>query len=209
MRTTAWTGSFLAGLLICLMGASDTNLVQAQQPAVDGASVGVERASKDPKADPRSKVVISAGERRPVGLLRAPDGAHAAFVIDEVVLRAETSEKLKAFLEKYDGTVLRDGSVSSLPAHLRVREVRRSKWYLIRINLSRSPLDDLTGNMTKAGIKGNVVFSSEEAARLTAVVAREAREGAWANLLMYSTGHGRQVDVQPRWAAWPRVGPVS
>jgi serine protease len=133
------------------------------------------------------KTVISAGEERPVGLLIGPSGVPEAFVLDEVVLRAETQEELNAFLDKYHGTVLEDGSQSSLPADLRVREVPRSKWYLIRVDLSQLSLDDLPRNMAKAGIEGNVVFSSEDAARLAAVVAHEAREDARANLLMYST----------------------
>ena len=133
------------------------------------------------------KTVISAGEERPVGLLIAPGGVREAFVIDEVVLRAETQEELNAFLDKYHGTILEDGSLSSLPLDFRVRDVPRSKWYLIRVDLSRSSLDDLPRNMTRAGIQGNVVFSSEDAARLAAIVAHEAREDARANLLMYST----------------------
>jgi serine protease len=209
MRTPAWTRSLLAGLLICLMGSSYIFTAHAQQPRAADGPVGVDQTSKDPELESKPaaayeiepkltapgvpKTVISAGQERPVGLLRAPDGAHQAFVIDEVTLRAETREELNAFLEKYDATILKDGSVS-LPAELRVRHVPRSNWYLIRVNLTRSSLDDLPSNMTKAGIKGTVVFSSENAARLTAVVAREARKGAWANMLVYGTSSLEHAD---------------
>jgi len=52
------------------------------------------------------------------------------------------------------------------------------------VDLRKSSLDDLANNAETAGIEGNLVFSSEDAARLAAVVAREAKDGAWANQLL-------------------------
>ncbi len=131
--------------------------------------------------------IESAGEERPVGLMIGPDGVAEGFVIDEVLVRAETQAELDAFLAKYNGIVLRDGTISSLPDDLRVNSVPQSEWYLVRVELSRSSLDDLSENMEAAGVQGELAFSSEEAARLAAIVAREAAQGAWANLLMYLT----------------------
>ena len=131
--------------------------------------------------------VVSAGEERPVGLLKGPDGITEGFVLDEVMIRAETQEELDAFLARYNGTVLKGGSASLLPPDLALRNVPRTNWYLVRVAPSTSSLNDLATNLEAGGVIGNVTFSSEDAARLAAIVAREAPQGAWANLLMYST----------------------
>lgn len=130
--------------------------------------------------------VESEGQQRPVGLSQGPDGVIEAFVVDEVMIRAETQEELTAFLEKYNGIVIQDGSASNLPAELMVTPIEQSQWYLVRVDLSRSPLDDLPASAEAAGVQGNLVFSSEDAGRLGAIIAREAPNGAWANLLIHA-----------------------
>lgn len=128
--------------------------------------------------------VISAGQERPVGLAQGPDGETEAFVIDEVMIRAETQEELQAFLDKYGGIVLRDGTVSNVPTDEQVVEVERSSWYLVRVDLTKSSLDDLPNNVEAVGIEGHLFFSSEDAARLMAIVAREAKDGVGPNHLL-------------------------
>jgi hypothetical protein len=131
--------------------------------------------------------VVSVGQERPVGLLRGSDGVTEGFVIDEVMVRAETQEELDTFLAKYGGTLLSDGTASNIPEDMRVVDVPSTNWYLVRVDLSMSSVEDLPANVEAAGIEGHLEFSSDDAARLISVVAREAPNGAWPNLLMYAT----------------------
>lgn len=143
--------------------------------------------------------VMSEGHECVVGSLMGPDGVMESFVVDEVLVRAETQEELDTFLAKYNGTVIRDGTVPSLPQEMIEVEVQRSSWYLVRVDLDTSTLEDMPGNFGAAGMEGKLVFSSDDAARLASIIAREAPDGAAANLILqqlsvlehpdYSQGH--------------------
>jgi hypothetical protein len=128
---------------------------------------------------------LSGGEPRPLGVAVGPDGETESFIINEVVLKPANENELYEFLQKYDGTILRDGTVfrinndttadnSSVPFG----------WYLIRINPMISGLDDFAVNMEAAGIKGNWTFSSELAARVIALIAKEKDRQAEPNLIL-------------------------
>lgn len=128
--------------------------------------------------------VMSEGEERPIGMLLGPDGVTERFVEDEVLVRAETPEELDDFLAKYGGVVLRDGTIPSLPDDMIEVEVERAGWYLVRVDLSMTSVNDMPANFEEAGIEGHLVFSSEDAARLSSIIAREAPNGAAPNLVL-------------------------
>ena len=65
--------------------------------------------------------------------------------------------------------------------------VESSGWYLIQVDPARSSLDDLPANVGAAGGTGEYAFSSEDAARLAALVTREASRTLSANILLYPT----------------------
>lgn len=133
------------------------------------------------------QAIESAGVDRPVGVMIGPDGIVDAFVLDEVLIRVETEQELGTFMRKYNGTLLRDGSASPVPDGFTVTHVPQVRWCLVRVDLSTTAIDDLSSNIENAGVSGEVVFSSDDAARLVSIVAREAGGGVWANLLMYAT----------------------
>jgi hypothetical protein len=170
--------------------------IELPPPQVAAVTFEVDPSMTSPDGE---DTVMSEGEERPVGMLLGPDGVTERFVEDEVVVRAETQEELDAFLAKYGGVVLRDGTVPSLPDDMIEVEIERASWYLVRVDLSMSSLDDMPANFEEAGIEGKLVFSSEDAARLSSIVAREAPNGAAPNLVLdltsslehpdYSQGH--------------------
>ncbi len=122
---------------------------------------------------------LNGGPTRFVGVMVGPDGREDEFVINEVMFHPKSKVDLDAFLTKYDGTVVRDGTPIIIPGGTPPKEnVQRSNgWYLIRVNPTRSSLSDLTGHMEASGLHGQFKFSSEDAARLAALVAREKRKG--------------------------------
>lgn len=117
---------------------------------------------------------LNGGPKRKVAVLVGPTGRKDEFVSNEVIYRPRNSQELQSFLTTYGGTVLRDGKPFLLPeVAARKPEQPSSGWYLIRIDPQRSELDDLTFYMEQGGSHGLHMFSSEEAARLGALLARE------------------------------------
>lgn len=182
LRLGRWAAQTLAVSGWILMGAQcgDQNQ-EAPLPAPAAVTFSIDPDLSAPGVPPTAE---SGTMEKPVGLLVGPDGVTEGFILDEIIIKAETPEELNAFLEKYDGTVLHDGSVSDLPADQKVRDVPRASWYLVQVTLSRSSLDDFAANVEAAGLQGHVTFSSEDAARLMAIVAREASQGVQSNLLL-------------------------
>lgn len=151
---------------------------------------------------------LKGGLPRPVGMLLGPGGERSEFVANEVMFHPETQQQLDAFLAKYAGTVLRDGTPLILgeDGTVRAAQTGSSGWYLVRIDPQRSTTNDLAANMQSAGVGGAFVFSSDDAVRLAAVVAREVTSHVLPNLLMYGDGipehpdgKGGNVDAATFW----------
>ncbi|WP_181258943.1 S8 family serine peptidase [Nitrosospira multiformis] len=117
---------------------------------------------------------LNGGPPRKVAVLVGPTGRKDEFVVNEVIYRPRNPQELQSFLTAYGGTVLRDGKPFLLPeVAARNPEQPSSGWYLIRIDPQRSGLNDLATSMERGGSRGLHVFSSEDAARLGALLARE------------------------------------
>lgn len=127
---------------------------------------------------------LDGGPPRPVATLTTSNGHRVAFVANEVAFRPKDAGELNDFLVKYGGTILRDenpGVIAGLPVQHPLPSIA---WYLIRVDPRRSSLDDLPANMAAAGATGPHRFSSEDGARLTALVARERARGVGPNLVL-------------------------
>ena len=128
---------------------------------------------------------LNGGPERPVGVAVSPEGEPESFVVSEVVYKPKDQAALEAFLFKYDGIILRDGTPRLLPGNTPPPSLPdKTGWYLIRINPAFSALEDLAANMEQNGIRGNWLFSSEAAARTAALVAREFGIGIGLNFTM-------------------------
>jgi hypothetical protein len=113
-----------------------------------------------------------------------PDGTRDEYVVNEVIFHPAGPAELNAFLSRYGGTILRDGKPLMVEGVQKPADLPESTgWYLIRVDLGRASLDDLAANMQAAGLLGHAVFSSESAARLAALVAREAGQEVTANFI--------------------------
>ena len=125
------------------------------------------------------------GPPRLVGVAVGPDGRPEEFVVDEVVFQPQNAEDLSDFLAKYNGTVLRDGRPRLLPGSIPPLGLPETTgWYLIRVDLNRSSLGDIAPNLEKAGLLGRWSFSSNKAARLISLAAREYGRGVSPNFLV-------------------------
>ena len=112
--------------------------------------------------------------RRPVGAVLAPNGLQTTFITNEIILNPASNDELRRFLSRYGGVVIRDGKARLIEGETpRDGLSEKSGWYLVRVNVRQSPLDDLSENLTAADLGGEWGFSSEEAARLIALALRE------------------------------------
>ena len=117
---------------------------------------------------------LDGGPARPLAAVEAPDGTRDEFVADEIILKPGSQAELDAFLAKYDGTVVRDGAARLIPGETPALGVPADTgWYLIKIDPATSPLNDLPSNLSAAGLGGNWVFSTDDAARISALALRE------------------------------------
>ncbi len=127
---------------------------------------------------------LNGGPLRLVGVALGPNGQPEEFVVDEVVFQPMSAEDLNEFLAKYNGIVLRDGRPHLLPGVLPPMDLPETTgWYLIHVDLDRSSLDDMAVNLERSGLLGHWSFSSEEAARLISLAARENSRGVSPNFL--------------------------
>ena len=129
---------------------------------------------------------LDGGAPQATGAMVGPDGSRDEFVLNEVVFHPNSVNELNALLTQYGGTVLRDGAPELIPGAPHRGAAQSSGWYLIRVDLQRSPLDDLVSNGGAAGLRGQFTFSSEDAARLAALVFREGPRWAVGPSLLVS-----------------------
>lgn len=150
---------------------------------------------------------LSGGAPRPVAVMIGPEGERSEFVSNEIVFYPASQQQLGAFLAKYGGTVLRDGAPPVIPdaAMAATAGASSSGWYLIRVDPQRSATSDLDANMQAIGVGGTFAFSSAEAVRLAALVAREANQSVLPNILLtgdteeHPDGKGGYLDAATWW----------
>lgn len=125
---------------------------------------------------------IDGGPPRKVAAVVSPDGSTEEFVSAEVVYRPKSDEELNAFLEKYNGVVLRDGTYTA-PEGVNDSSFASSGYYLIRIDATASPTDDLSDRLAQIDRPEAFSFSSMESACTVAAALREP--GVSLNFLYY------------------------
>lgn len=152
---------------------------------------------------------IADGPPRKVAAVVGPEGDHEEFVEDEVILHPSSNDQLNDFLERYGGTIVRDGMPRSEdPEAPPPGPDEKSGWYQIRIDTATSALDDFVENMEAAGLEGHVAVSSEGGARLLSLAARETDLEVSPNFLAqldvcsiceHPDGMGGYVDAATWW----------
>ena len=126
---------------------------------------------------------IKGGPDRPSESSIGPDGVQVDFVADEVIYKPDSDSDLQAFLHKYGGTIVSDGTSHIAEAMgLSSAAATPSGFDLIRVDPSMSSTGDLQQNMENAGLFGDFRFSSDDAERLAAIAFREQDLGVTLDL---------------------------
>jgi hypothetical protein len=117
---------------------------------------------------------LSGGPERSVVAAVGPDGTAEPFVAEEIIIQTDDPAKLSAFLTTYGGSVIRDGSPLLVEGRTPNPDLPSPHGFvLVRVDPALSTLNDIAVNMERAGLRGEWTFSSADAARLAALVARE------------------------------------
>jgi hypothetical protein len=121
------------------------------------------------------------GEPRPVGAVMGPDDVQGDYVVNEVILIEPTVEQLASFTETYEAEVIFGGALPPDPGNLPPDKLRlgygTTEDYLLRVNLDLADLSQFELWMEQLDYHGEHAFSSEEAMRVVAIVAKERRAG--------------------------------
>lgn len=129
-------------------------------------------------------------------------GGTSTFVTNEVVLRVKDDAERDAFLAATGGVVLDSDGVPEPPAFLGVTldaRFREPTAWRVRVDLARADLAAFPGDATRAGLRGAATVSSEDGARLLALVAHQAASGGSAapNFVGTPAGLFRTTRDQP------------
>jgi flagellar hook assembly protein FlgD len=131
---------------------------------------------------PAALPALPGGIGRTVVKARNPNGTIEQFVADEVILRPRSEDDLLAFLRRYDGKVLQDGSLPAAPEGTpgsQLRTLAPSPYRLVQVNLDRVDTSNLINDATALGAKGQFAFSSKDGLKLAALLFRSRREGIY------------------------------
>lgn len=151
------------------------------------------------------------GPPRPLGVIEGAGGGRNEYIVNEVLVRPETSVELQGFLETYGGRILADDTVLIGTEGGGTREIPGGAdgAHVIEIDPSTSALFDLPRNALAAGISGAFAFSSTDALRTFALQLRERAVQASLNVALYPDAllehpddDGFLIDFATRW--WMR-----
>lgn len=118
---------------------------------------------------------------RSLGAVRDERGTTSTFVLDELLISPADAAELDAFVRRTGARVLRSDAVPEPPPGAGINmdaQYRQATQYVVRVDTSAVDLGAFTADASRAGFAGNVRISSEAAARLLALAARERVAGA-------------------------------
>ncbi len=120
---------------------------------------------------------LNGGAERTIVTVQEPDGVQTDFVADEVILYAPDPTALDNFIGTYNAEVLSGENLPDPPENLPPDKLRpddaTTDEYLLRVDLNLADTSEFTSWMAQLGFEGEYVFSSEDAVRLLAIVAKE------------------------------------
>jgi hypothetical protein len=117
---------------------------------------------------------------RPLAAVRDKEGNTSLFIANEILLSPADGAELNDFLSRYGGEVIGSDAIPAPPAELGLQldpEALKPRQYTIRLDPSGFALDTFAADAERAGLKGEVKISASDAARLLALIAREAAAG--------------------------------
>jgi len=163
----------------------------------------------DPKLGNIKEVLpgLDGGPPRSIAVVVDPTQQLTEVVANEILIHPRDEKELDVFVSRYGGKILRDG-MPVVPPNLPKGHppIESDGWYLVRIDPSLSPLDDLEKSLGAGKPDGEYRFSTEDAARLFALLLREQDFRIEPNLVLrpqfipeHPDGMGGNLDASTFW----------
>lgn len=197
------------GLSALLLLATAQPLPAQQQPAgpqpdthsVQSVAPPVANPPKPYVVDPTVKPITEAlpnngGVARPLAAIR-DNGHSTTFVANEVIYTPEKPNDLADFLTRYHGKVVRDSSIPPPPSGLVGRPMpAEPPSFVIQVDPSIFDPKDMQADAKTRGVDlGNSRFSSDNAAKLVALILHEQVSGAKITPSLVSSPQGLLYQV--------------
>jgi hypothetical protein len=163
----------------------------------------------DPGLEPALRELpgVGGGSTRPLGAVLDPDGVQVDFVVTQVILHGPSPVQLDNFIGAYAAEIVFGEDLPGDPGNLPPDKLRpaysTTDDYLLQVNLELADLSEFELWMGQLGYDGEYVFSSDEAVRAVAIVAKERAVNdldASINILMTPPPQPDPVDGQEQWA---------
>ena len=133
--------------------------------------------SIDPALKPHQDTIVGKDGPRPVATVIDARGKQSDFVANEAIVLPKGQSQLDAFLSKYQGKVVSEYN----------REGIRT--VLVQLNPMDFSLDNFTQDANKIGVPGQNKFSSDQGAKLLALVIHEQAAGLTVAANFLDTAH--------------------
>jgi hypothetical protein len=157
--------------------------VHAQQQQQTAAQTAPFSYVIDSTIAPREAIEARTGQPAPrIGTVFDPKGIRQDFVVDEIIIHPRSNSELRQFLRTYNATVVDDGKLPALPPAVRPRggdasRTENAGFVVVKVDLTRAPLSRMANNARRLKLTGRFRYSSEESARLTAIIMEERVRG--------------------------------
>lgn len=121
---------------------------------------------------------------RPLAAVVDDKSLKSTFVVNEVLLSPKSQSELQDFLNRYGGAVLANNAVPTPPADSGITldpKYTQPTEYLIKVDPARLSLANFKADAERGGLGGSFRISSEDGAKLLALVAHELAGGRGAS----------------------------
>jgi Subtilase family len=149
-------------------------------------------ARVDPAVVAAQPALNAAGTPQPVAASRDEKGVQSEFLEGIVLVKPKNPAELKAFVDRYAGTIVGDDAIPQAPRELGFtlsEEQRKPTQFKVRIDPTRANLEALAANAAAAKLTGRLAFSSEPGLRTISALLDARAAGYSVSASYISRGH--------------------
>jgi Subtilase family len=132
----------------------------------------------DPTIKPNPETILGAGDVAiPLAAVKDDKGLTSTFIANQILITPKDQTELTAFLTKYGGTVIGNNAVPDPPTNSGIQmdaKFKQATQYVVQLDPSGVDLSSFKTDAQSLNASGESVISSENGARILALVAHES-----------------------------------
>lgn len=149
-------------------------------------------ARVDPAVVPQQAALAAAGKPQPVAASRDERGVQSEFLEGIVLVKPRSAAELKAFVDRYAGTIVGDDTIPQTPPELGFTlsdEQRKPTQFKVLIDPAKANVEAMPANAAAAQLAGQIAFSSEIGLRTISTLLDAKAAGFRVSASYISRGH--------------------